>query len=86
MELTIKIPEQISKSLKLPAKDREKYLLSHLAILLYEEGVLSFGKARQLGQFTKWEFHEELGKRKIERHYDVENLNKDLTYAGYSSL
>jgi predicted HTH domain antitoxin len=86
MELTIKIPEQISKSLKLPAKEREKYLLSHLSFLLYEEGVLSFGKARQLGQFTKWEFHQELGKRKIECHYDIENLNEDIEYAGYSSL
>jgi len=86
MELTIKIPEQISKSLKLPAKDREKYLLSQLSLLLYEEGVLSYGKARQLGHFTKWEFHEELGKRKIERHYDSENLNEDLKYAGYSSI
>jgi predicted HTH domain antitoxin len=86
MELTIKIPEQISKSLKLPAKDREKYLLSQLSLLLYEEGVLSFGKARQLGHFTKWEFHEELGKRKMERHYDLENINEDLKYAGYCGI
>jgi predicted HTH domain antitoxin len=86
MELTIKIPEHISKSLKLPPKDREKYLLSQLSLLLYKEGVLSFGKARQLGGFSKWEFHEELGKRAMDRHYDLDNLNEDLKYAGYSGI
>jgi predicted HTH domain antitoxin len=86
MELTIKIPEQIYNSLKLPAKDRESYLIKELALLLYEQGILSFGKARQFSKLTKWEFHEELGKNKIKRHYEEDNLIEDLNYAGYSSI
>ena len=51
-----------------------------LAISLYERGYLSFGKARQLSNMTKWDFHDELGRRKIERHYDSFALEEDVEY------
>jgi predicted HTH domain antitoxin len=55
--------------------DIDSYILKELSILLYEQSILSFGKARQLSKLTKWEFHNELGKRKIERHYEIKDLN-----------
>jgi predicted HTH domain antitoxin len=45
---------------------------------LYQKGMLSLGKARELAEMTKWEFHHLLGKEGIVRHYDVEELEEDL--------
>jgi predicted HTH domain antitoxin len=30
---------------------------------------------------SKWEFHNELGRRKIARHYTIEDFEEDLGYA-----
>ncbi len=78
MELNLKIPDDIYLALKLPEGHKEKILMIELAVSLYERGYLSFGKARQLSNLTKWEFHDELGRRKIERHYDINALEEDL--------
>lgn len=76
MVLNISIPENVYMALKVPDCEKEKVLLGELAISLYQRGYLSFGKARELANMSKWEFHEELGKRKIERHYDLKNLKE----------
>ena len=80
MDLNIKIPQNIYLALKLPEGDKEKLLLIELAISLYGRGILSFGKARELAKMSKWDFHEELGKRKVERHYDIESMEEDFRY------
>ena len=76
--LTLEIPDDLLDSLRVPPEDQESYLLKELAVRLYQKGLLSFGKARELCRMTKWEFHEVLGKEGIARHYDVDDLNADL--------
>jgi predicted HTH domain antitoxin len=49
-----------------------------LAIRLYQEDLLNFGKARQLAQLSKWEFYELLGRGNIIRHYEMADLETDL--------
>ena len=49
-----------------------------MAIRLYQKRILSFGKARELSQLSKWEFHELLGQENIDRSYDLEDLETDL--------
>lgn len=61
-------------------------VLSHmrgmeLALALYGRGILTMGKARRLAGISKREFLEELGTRKIERHYTIEELEEDLAFA-----
>ena len=80
MELTLRIPQEVWLALKLPGKDMESVLLLELSISLYERNILSFGKSRELSGLSKWRFHEELGKRKIERHYDTTAFEEDLKY------
>ena len=80
MELTLRIPKEVEIALKIPEKEKEFFLLKELASTLYQRGVLSFGKARELADMTKWEFYEELGERGIPRHYTVENFEEDLLY------
>ena len=79
-ELTLKIPQPVYLALRLPEEERETRLLFELAASLYQRNILSFGKARELAGMSKWEFHTELGKRKIERHYTREAFEEDLNY------
>jgi predicted HTH domain antitoxin len=55
--------------------------MTELAISLYSQRILSFGKARELAGITHYEFGVLLGKRKIARHYTDEDLQDDIAYA-----
>jgi predicted HTH domain antitoxin len=79
--LKLEISEEILRALKFPPEDVEGELRKELALALYERGVLSLGKARQLVGMTRWQFEELLGQRKVTRHYTEEDLAEDLTYA-----
>jgi predicted HTH domain antitoxin len=67
--------------MRLPRKKVKEYLLTDMAVSLYNDGILSFGKARKLCKMTKWDFQGELGRRKVERHYDSRNLDEDFEFA-----
>jgi len=77
----ISIPDDVLASMKLPEKEKEKLLKIELAIALYQRGILSMGKARKLAEMSKWEFIEELARRKIERHYTIKELEEDIAFA-----
>ena len=76
--LTLKIPEDVEISLKIPRTTREKELMRKLAIRLYEKGILGFGKASKLADMDYWEFKELLYRENVALNYDVEELEKDL--------
>lgn len=80
-KLTLEIPEEVMRSLKLPPAETEAELCKELTLALYQRGVLSLGKARALARLSRWEFHELLGRRRIPRHYTDEGLEEDLRYA-----
>jgi predicted HTH domain antitoxin len=77
----IDIPEDVIASIKIPKNELERVLKLELAMILYEKGVLSLGKAREMTGMGKWEFLEELGRRKIPRHYTEKELEEDLIFA-----
>lgn len=79
--VTLEISEDIILSLKIPKDKIREELLKELAITLYERHILSFGKARELAKMNKWEFQEELGKRRIPRHYTEKDLEEDMQFA-----
>ena len=49
-----------------------------LAVYLFQQGKLSFGKAREVAEMTAWAFQQLLGARGIPVHYDVEDYEQDL--------
>jgi predicted HTH domain antitoxin len=49
-----------------------------LAVHLFEQEKLSFGKARQLAGMTVWQLMQLLGSRGIPIHYDVAEYEEDL--------
>ena len=52
-----------------------------LALALYQRGILAMGPARRLAGLSKREFLEEMGKRRIVRHYTAEELEEDVAFA-----
>ncbi|MEA5512845.1 UPF0175 family protein [Nodularia sp. UHCC 0506] len=81
MGLQISISDSIVQAIRLPEQRIEQELLQELAIALYAQDILSFGKARELAQMDKYEFGQLLGRRGVLRHYGGEELDDDLNYA-----
>ena len=53
-------------------------LRRELAISLFQQGKLSFGKAREMASMTVWAFQQLLGSREIPVHYVVADYQEDL--------
>jgi len=77
-KLTLEISDELAEALRLPPQERLTRLQQELAIRLYQKGLLSFGKARELAALSKWGFHDLLSQEGIERSYDEEELENDL--------
>jgi predicted HTH domain antitoxin len=48
-----------------------------LALMLFQQNKLSFGKAREMAGLTVWDFQLLLGQRKISIHYDIQDYLAD---------
>ena len=81
MSIVLEIPDSIAQSIRLPLVEQKQQLLVELALALYAQGALSFGKARELAGLDKHEFGLLLGKRGIPRHYTAQDLRDDVAYA-----
>ena len=71
----LKIPQEILDSARLTVND----LRTEIAVSLYAQGRLSIGKARELADMSLWEFRQLLGFRRISPHYDVSDLDEDMS-------
>jgi predicted HTH domain antitoxin len=77
----VDIPESVAKSLRLPPGEIEPRLRTELAVALYAQGILPFGKASELAGASRFAFGEAIGQRNIPRHYEESDLMQDLDYA-----
>lgn len=77
-KMILEISDELAEALRVPAGEKLGRLRWELAVRLYQKGLLSFGKARELAQMSKWEFHVLLGEEGIVRRYDLEELEADL--------
>jgi predicted HTH domain antitoxin len=74
----IELPDDLADAIRVPPDERIGRLRCELAVRLYQKGLLTFGKARELSGMTKWDFHNLIGREGIERTYDLEELEEDL--------
>ena len=81
--MQITIPESIVQAIQLPENRIEAELLKELAIALYAQELLSFGKACELANQDYYQFSQLLGDRNICRHYSETEIAEDLDYARY---
>ena len=82
MSIQREIPDSVSRELRLPQAEQFLRLKTELALSLYAQGILPFGKARELSGLGKLEFGLLLGQRNIPRQYDASDLQDDRAYAG----
>ena len=81
MTFHLDIPESIAKSLRLPAPEIEPRLRNELAVALYAQGILPFGKAAELAELSRFAFADLVAQRNIARHYTEDDVAQDLKYA-----
>jgi predicted HTH domain antitoxin len=72
--VAIEIPREIIHITRLTPQGLKR----ELAIYLFQQGKLSFGKARELAEMNVWTFQQLLGSREIPVHYGVEEYEEDL--------
>jgi predicted HTH domain antitoxin len=72
--ISIEIPREITHITRMTPEELKR----ELAISLYQQGKLSFGKAREMAGMTVWTFQQLLGSREIPVHYGVEDYDEDL--------
>jgi predicted HTH domain antitoxin len=72
--ISIEIPREIVHVTRMTPQDLKR----ELAIHLFQQGKLSFGKAREMADMTVWAFQQLLGSKGILVHYDVEDYEQDL--------
>lgn len=65
--MIIRIPDSVARSLRLPEEELEDRLLMELALSLYAQAILSFGKAADLAGLPCHDFGELLTRRGIPR-------------------
>lgn len=82
MVLQLDIPESVAATIKLPEREVEPRIRIELAIALYAQDMLSFGKAVELANTSRYDLGQLLTRREIPRHYTVEDLELDIKYAG----
>lgn len=82
MGVSLHIPDSIVDAIRLPEERIPEALMVELAVTLYERGLLTFGKARELAGMDRYEFGRLLGDRGVSRHYGEQELEEDLAYAG----
>ncbi len=72
--INIEIPREIIQSARLTTQDLKR----ELALILFQQKKISFGKARELAGLNIWSFQQLLGDRGINIHYDVDDFDQDL--------
>jgi predicted HTH domain antitoxin len=70
---SIEIPAEVIHSTRMTPEEMKR----ELALLLFQQGKLSFGKAREMADMTVWDFQQLLGQRKIPVHYDLQDYLAD---------
>ena len=78
MSMTLEIPEEVVRALRLPRKGTKEELRKLLAVALYAKGILGIGKARELAGVSKLEFYAFLKKEGVPLNYGEEDLKKDI--------
>jgi predicted HTH domain antitoxin len=70
----IEIPREILDVTHMTSEE----LRWELAARLFQQGRLSFGKAREMTGMTVWDFERFLAAREIAPHYDVAEYREDV--------
>ncbi|MFN3762283.1 MAG: UPF0175 family protein [Anaerolineae bacterium] len=71
--IAIHIPREVIHATRMTPEE----LKIELALHLFQQGKLSFGKAREMAGMSAWAFQQLLGSRGIPVHYGIEEYEED---------
>jgi predicted HTH domain antitoxin len=74
LTVAIDIPREVLYAARMTPEEMKR----ELALWLFQQGKLAFGKARELAGMPVWAFQQLLGSRGIAVHYDVADYEEDL--------
>ena len=72
--ISIEIPREVLHASRMTSDELKR----ELAISLFQQGRLSFGKAREIVGMTVASFQQLLGSRGVCAHYDMDEYREDL--------
>jgi len=72
--VSIEIPSEVIHATRMTPQELKR----ELAVYLFQQSKLSFGKAREMAAMTAWAFQQLLGSRGIPVHYDLKDYEEDL--------
>jgi len=73
--MSLTIPDEIVKSTRMSISE----LTQEIAVMLFQKEKLTLGQASRLAGMSQFQFQHVLASRQIPVHYDVDDLNDDLT-------
>ena len=79
--LTFEIPDDAVKAMHLSPSVLQSEVQKEVYLVLYARGLLSLGKAVELSGIPRPEFEAVLARRRIERPYEMAELERDLAWA-----
>jgi predicted HTH domain antitoxin len=71
--ISIDVPRDVIHATRMTPQELKR----ELAVYLFQQKRLSFGKAREMAGMTIWTFQQLLGSRGISIHYDIEDYEED---------
>lgn len=78
VKIEFNIPKDVLVAASISEKTAPYEIKKLLAVYLFKERILSFGKACELSGLTKTEFMELTGSMKIPLNYDIEDFEEDM--------
>lgn len=72
--ISIEIPREVVHATRMTPQELKR----ELAIYLFQQGKLSFGKARETAEMTVWAFQQLLGSKGISIQYEIQDYEEDL--------
>ena len=78
VRIELEVPKSALIAAHIKEKEAAKELQKIIALYLFENGVLSIGKACELAGISRWEFFELNQKAQIPLHYDADDYYKDI--------
>lgn len=76
--LQIDFPKDILLAANISEINASSDIKKYLALYLFKERILSFGKACELSQLSKSDFMELVGRERISLNYDTADYEEDL--------
>jgi len=76
--VTMDFPKDVLLAANIPTNNARVGIMQHLALYMFKERILSFGKASELSGMDKVDFLSFAGRKGVSLNYDADDFQEDL--------